>query len=83
LVQNDPEDVKKGVEIMDLIYEMAWLTVVAACGHDANAGLPGVRPGVREEKKLVFTVRGGVKMGLYTEIDQLLKPTVYETRAWT
>lgn len=64
LVQNDAEDVRKGVEVMDSIYEMSWLTVVAACGHDANAGLPGVRPGFRAEKELVTKICQGIKMGL-------------------
>lgn len=42
LLQNDNEDLDRGVNAMDRIYEFAWLTVVASCGHDANARLPGV-----------------------------------------
>jgi hypothetical protein len=83
LVQNDPDDVAEGVAIMDLVYEMAQFTIVAACGHDANVGLPGVTPGTRERKRLALEVTEGVWMGVHVEIDQLLRRSVYETRAWT
>ncbi|KAK0647989.1 heterokaryon incompatibility protein-domain-containing protein [Cercophora newfieldiana] len=83
LVQNDAEDVRRGVDVMDMVYEMAYLTIIAACGHDSSAGLPGVEPGVRAAKALVHTVDDGIQMGLYTEVDQLLQTSVYESRAWT
>lgn len=37
LLQNNPNDIRQGVDAMDLIYEKASLTIVAACGHDANS----------------------------------------------
>ncbi|KAJ8118283.1 hypothetical protein ONZ43_g4024 [Nemania bipapillata] len=43
LLQDDPDDVSRGVKTMDLVYERAELTIVAACGHSADAGLPGWR----------------------------------------
>jgi len=33
LLQNDAEDLDLGVNVMDLIYERAWCTVVAGCGY--------------------------------------------------
>lgn len=41
IVQDDEEDRYKQVAAMDRIYESAKL--VAASGHDAEVGLPGVR----------------------------------------
>ncbi|KAF5682768.1 hypothetical protein FCIRC_4819 [Fusarium circinatum] len=83
LLQNDTEDLKLGVNVMDLIYERAWLTVVAACGHDANARLPGVQEGTRDGSYNTFEIVPGVHMGVVTGLDGLLKRSVYNSRAWT
>jgi hypothetical protein len=42
LVEDDPDDLLRGVQEMDMIYELSALTIIAATGTDANAGLPGV-----------------------------------------
>ncbi|KAI1027142.1 hypothetical protein LB504_007924 [Fusarium proliferatum] len=83
LLQNDPKDLEPGVNVMDLIYERAWLTVVAACGHDANARLPGVQEGTRDSSWNTSQVVPGVQMGIVTGLDGLLKQSVYHSRAWT
>jgi len=83
LVQNDPEDVGNGVKAMDLIYENALLTIVAACGHDANAGLLGVSPGTRLATTETAEVAPGVKLGYYIGLDEYLKRLPYSSRAWT
>ena len=83
LVQNDPEDLECGINVMDLIYESAWLTIAAASGHDANAGLPGLTEGTRHAQNPTIEVAPGISLGIYTELDQLLKFTAYQSRAWT
>ena len=83
LLQNDTEDLGRGVNVMDLIYEHAWLTVVAACGHDANASLPGVQNGTRMASRNTVEIKPGVEMGVMTSLDTLLKNSVYNSRAWT
>lgn len=40
LVQDDEEDVSMGIEQMNSIYHGSYLTIVAASGADASAGLP-------------------------------------------
>ncbi|GAB1318460.1 Heterokaryon incompatibility domain-containing protein [Madurella fahalii] len=82
LIQNDPDDVSRGVRIMDEIYERSWLTIVAASGHDANAGLPGVREGSRC-RNTAIPVTEDVSVGIFVPLDRLLNCSVYETRAWT
>ena len=72
LLQNDTGDLELGVNSMDLIYDRAWLTVVAACGNDANAGLPNTGE-----------IYPGVEVGIVKGLDTLLKKPVYNTRAWT
>ncbi|KAK0616577.1 heterokaryon incompatibility protein-domain-containing protein, partial [Immersiella caudata] len=83
LLQNDQEDLRQGVEVMDLIFEQSWLTIVGACGHDANAGLIGTSPGDRNPEPLAREVRPGVFMGVYFDVDAYLRRSVYESRAWT
>ncbi|KAK0714724.1 hypothetical protein B0H67DRAFT_220872 [Lasiosphaeris hirsuta] len=68
---------------MDQIYEKAKLTIVAASGHDANAGLLGVRIGSREGNQLFSRqVLPGLLLGAYFGPNHLLSGSVYETRAW-
>ncbi|KAF5676552.1 hypothetical protein FHETE_2048 [Fusarium heterosporum] len=83
LLQNDAEDLQLGVNAMDLVYERAWLTVIAGCGHDANSGLPGLRDGTRKFYQNTSAICPGVEMGIVTGMDGLLKTSVYDTRAWT
>jgi len=83
LLQNDPADLQRGVEAMDRIYEMAHLTIIAACGHDANAGLPGLRPGTRDEQPQLLDVQKDVYLGIYFDVDRLMQKSYYQTRAWT
>ncbi|KAF4442271.1 hypothetical protein FACUT_2088 [Fusarium acutatum] len=83
LLQNDIEDLELGVNVMDLVYERAWLTVVAACGHDANSRLPGVQEGTRDGSFNTFEIVPGIEMGIVTGLDGLLERSVYNSRAWT
>ncbi|KAL9573955.1 hypothetical protein ACKAV7_001899 [Fusarium commune] len=83
LLQNDAEDLELGVNVMGLVYERAWLTVVAACGHDANARLPGIQEGTRDDSYNTFEIVPGVEIGIVMGLDGLLKRSVYDSRAWT
>ena len=51
---------------MDLIYERAIMTVVAAAGGNANAGLPRVREGNRFITQHVEQIKPGVKLAVYS-----------------
>jgi hypothetical protein len=62
LVQDDELDKACGVQKMDLVYQGAILTVVAASGMDSNTGLPELHPGFREVIQWVEEVKPGVKM---------------------
>jgi hypothetical protein len=58
------------------------LTIVAAAGTDANAGLPGISPGLREPQR-IFRVQG---LQLTLQPDPLattLNHSCWSTRAWT
>ncbi|KAJ4253854.1 hypothetical protein NW762_010249 [Fusarium torreyae] len=83
LIQNDSDDLEQGVNVMDLIYERSLLTIIAACGTDANAGLPGVQTGSRQASRPTLEIEPGIRLGLYSGLDQLLKPSAYYSRGWT
>jgi len=83
LLQNEAEDLRCGVQVMDQVYERSFLTIIAACGHDADAGLPGVEPNTRRMSRMTRQVRPGIWLGVYTSLDNLIKGTVYNSRAWT
>ncbi|KAK5655885.1 hypothetical protein OQA88_5424 [Cercophora sp. LCS_1] len=83
LLQNDDEDLRRGVHVMDCIFEQSWLTIVSAGGHDANSGLVGLHAGDRKEQRLAREVKPGIFMGVYFGPDTFLKRSVYESRAWT
>ncbi len=83
LLQNDSADLDRGVNVMDLIYEQAWLTIIAGYGHNADAGLPGVRQGSRKAYQNIVQIKPGVSLGVNTSLDELLASSVYNSRAWT
>ncbi|CCT76122.1 related to tol protein [Fusarium fujikuroi IMI 58289] len=83
LIQNDMEDLERGINVMDLIYERSLLTIIAASGNDADAGLPGVRARSRQALKQTVEVKPGISLGLYMDLSTLLKASSYSSRGWT
>lgn len=84
LIQNDTEDLERGVNVMDRIYEQAWLTIIAAHGHDTSAGFPGLRPGTRQTKvSAQYEVGPGITLGQMSSPVMLVDEAVYRTRACT
>ncbi|KAM7219753.1 Heterokaryon incompatibility protein (HET) domain containing protein, partial [Rhypophila decipiens] len=84
LVQNNAQDVRSGLDVMDYIYERALFTIVGACGHDADAGLPGVLPGSRMcSTGIGDEIIPGVTLGLDIALDLCLRSSAYISRGWT
>ncbi|KAH0538422.1 hypothetical protein FGG08_004970 [Glutinoglossum americanum] len=83
LIEDDEDDMRKGIQTMDLVYEGSYLTIVAASGAHANAGLPGVQRGSRIAGQCVEEVKPGVKMVVLRELDDYLLTSKYSTRGWT
>lgn len=86
IVQDDADEMQDAVSRMDFVYRCAALTIVAAAGDDANAGLHGVRPKSRQleqvcEKVEEITVMhaGNAKLRLL----QALRPSKWNNRGWT
>lgn len=81
IVQDDETEKMASISAMDQIYRCAALTIIAASGADANAGLIGVNPGSRNIQSLVGTVEGVALMRIDPEPE--IDRTPWATRVWT
>jgi hypothetical protein len=82
LVQDDEEDMKIGIGIMNSIYQGSYLSIVAGSGSDASVGLPGVRPGTRRSQQVIMELQR-LKMTILHGIDWHLRRSEYNDRGWT
>lgn len=83
LVQNDPDELRDCVTLMDRVYQEAIFTIVATSGRDAHAGLPGVKSTARDAQRLVKEVVPGLRMTTVQDLDSWLRPSKYLQRRWT
>lgn len=83
LIQDDDEDLGSGVRMMNSIYQRSYLTIIAASGANASAGLPGVRPGSRCVKQVTGKLTSGLEMAVLRSVDKHLALSPYNNRAWT
>ena len=83
LIQDDAEDVARGVRTMGLIYEGAYLTVIAANGSHANAGLPRVQRESRSSTQRHEEVMPGLSLVVVRAVDCYLRASKWATRGWT
>ncbi|KAF8972430.1 heterokaryon incompatibility protein-domain-containing protein [Flammula alnicola] len=70
------------VSKMDIVYGASFITIIAATGVDANAGLPGVRPGTRGQRQCVEEIAPGFRLAFKEFYQNYIKDSVYYTRAW-
>jgi hypothetical protein len=83
LVQDDPADMSHGIENMDIIYEGALMTVIAANGKDQTSGLTGINDTKRQTRQIVREVMPGVKLAITKGVYDYLARAHYSTRGWT
>ncbi|KAF8972571.1 heterokaryon incompatibility protein-domain-containing protein, partial [Flammula alnicola] len=83
LIQDDEDDMLLGIAKMDLVYQGAIMTVIAAYGTHANAGLPGLRSETRYAKQVVEEVAPGLKMAISKGVYDILTQAPYHSRGWT
>jgi hypothetical protein len=82
LLQDDPDDLRKSINNMDMIYERAYVTIVAANSPSANGGLPGVaRP--RTVNQAIQPIKPGLSLTNIAPLDAHLKASRWATRGWT
>ena len=68
---------------MNTIYEGTYLTIIAAAGEDAEAGLPGVTPDSRDIRQY-FEVVDGMRLAVaMLTLTQQIVESRWASRAWT
>ncbi|KAK0639955.1 heterokaryon incompatibility, partial [Cercophora newfieldiana] len=82
ILQDDGDTKMAAINQMDVIYENALLTIVAAEGADASAGLPGVGRRPRMQAQRCDVIGPRLKMIVPHELDAL-RSTKWASRAWT
>ncbi|PVH95302.1 HET-domain-containing protein, partial [Periconia macrospinosa] len=80
---SDCEDKKVQLPYMDRIYRSSVLTIAAAYGDGADAGLPGVRPNSRKQVQRVESIQGIRLANRPWSFDKSVTDSTWNTRAWT
>ncbi|MCJ1259453.1 hypothetical protein MMC24_007291 [Lignoscripta atroalba] len=83
IIQDDESDKKAEIANMDRIYSGSFVTIVAASGSDANAGLPHVRPGSRGIQQHTETVGDLQLVIALAGLSAHLATSKWISRAWT
>ncbi|KUJ06678.1 HET-domain-containing protein, partial [Mollisia scopiformis] len=83
ILQDDPVSQKQQIDIMDLIYASATLTIVAAAGDHANSGLPGIRRWSRTAKRQTITIQDIEISNILPRMADTAEKSVWNTRGWT
>jgi tetratricopeptide (TPR) repeat protein len=76
IVQDDEDQKARDIPKMDIVYGQAFATIVALEGTDADAGLPGVRPGTREPQKITTLTISNKSPDLNDDPDSKDKETI-------
>ena len=83
LVQDDETELAGCTRMMDNYYAMATVTIVAASGTDAYAGLPGIYPTERKGARPVREILPRKWMTVVEDVDRFLRRSYYSGRGWT
>jgi hypothetical protein len=82
IVQDDVEFKSKLVDKMDLVYENAFMTLIAASGSDSNSGLPGIGTSPRTSEQQFADVSQDLRL-IYARTHTALLDMIWARRAWT
>ncbi|KAI1104679.1 HET-domain-containing protein [Jackrogersella minutella] len=77
-----PEKIQQ-LSMMDVIYNCAWVTIVALHGDNADVGLCGVSPKNPRVPQRSEVVEGNQLLNLFPTLHQELTGATYCARAWT
>lgn len=80
--QSNAEELQQQVSIMDMIYHLATVTIVAASGKDASFGLPGVGLTPRDEQP-TFNLNGHIWVSSFVNPKTKIKASTWFSRGWT
>lgn len=80
--QSNETELAQQISIMDMIYNAAFCTIVAACGEDASFGLPGVGLTVRSEQPAI-RLNGQVWVSSIRDPVPVIWTSAWASRGWT
>jgi len=81
--QSDEEELQQQISVMDMVYNLASVTLVGACGEDAEFGLPGVGTKARTQQPSIY-LDGRLWISCSTRIaTNDIKRSKWFSRAWT
>lgn len=83
IAQDNWEEKLKMIQLMDIVYTRAFLTIVAVGSEDSSYPLTGVRPGTRAPFKHVGWANGEYFVAGPPTLSSALEDSTYRTRAWT
>ncbi|KAL7952294.1 heterokaryon incompatibility domain-containing protein [Trichoderma compactum] len=84
IIQDSAEDKVQQLRMMDSIYSRASLTIVAAAGAHANAGIPGLQPATRCRKQHTVHISKDLTLvALNPDTHRKATATTWNTRGWT
>ena len=83
LSQDDLDKPTTLTDAMNSIYECAYLTIIAAAGEDAEAGLPGVTPNSRDTRQHLEFVDGMRLAVAMPILAQQIAESRWGSRGWT
>jgi hypothetical protein len=81
IIQDSGEDKAEQLDLMDLVYQKAVLTLVSAAGNNADAPLPGVSE--RATKQQLVQAQGLHLCQQLRNFEHSVNPSVWNTRGWT
>ncbi|EPE26283.1 hypothetical protein GLAREA_02195 [Glarea lozoyensis ATCC 20868] len=83
ITQDNESETKAMIRAMDDVYQAASLTIIAACGEDSEAGLPGLYPASRDLKLGIGSVEGIRLVATEERMNDVLAKSRWATRGWT
>lgn len=83
ICQDDMKNKMNQIANMGSVYSQAFLTIIAASGSNANAGLPGVRAFERKSTQRTECVQGMILANELPQLKDILKQSYWNTRGWT
>lgn len=84
IIQDSTEDKVQQLRMMDRIYSRASLTIVAAAGSHADAGIPGLQPETRSRKQHTAKISDDLTLvALHPDAYRSAAATTWNTRGWT
>ncbi|EEU41709.1 uncharacterized protein NECHADRAFT_87690 [Fusarium vanettenii 77-13-4] len=80
--QSNATELAQQISIMDMIYNAAFCTIIAACGEDASFGLPGVGL-TRRPKQRAIHLNGQFWVSSLRAPDLVTETSTWASRGWT